>query len=486
MAKADDVLIEVRQGRISTALLSAGRLVDLIIEDENNPSLVGNIYLGRVEKVVDSLNAAFIDLGLDQSGFLAMAEVRPVGVQGNSKDTISGYLCEGDKIVVQVQRDPFEDKGPKLTTRLALSARTVIMTPDDRAIRISRRIEDKDSRKLLETILKESAGPNEGFIVRTAAVGAPENAIRADIAMLREAYLDLEARRDTGSPPLLLLSEPDGVTRALRDHIPTTVETVTIDDTQAYLRAKSYLEKQSCGLLERLHHHKRTSPLFANEDISEDIERALSAKVALPSGGTVVFSETPALVAIDVNAGGTARGGREQSALQTNLEGAREIAWQIRLRNLSGLLVVDFISMKKKDNGAKLLDALKQAVAGDPNQVFVGGFTRFGLVEMTRKRTRPSLASSLGAECQTCSGSGAVVSARTLAFQALDRFAVEVGANPSQKLEIVANEKVVAACEGSVKKALLALEERLGIRIVVNLDAELGEKSFEIVRCKMK
>ena len=482
MAQADEVLIEVRPGRVRTALRAAGRLIELIVEDENQPSLVGNIYLGRVEKVIDSLNAAFVDLGLQRSGFLALAEARPAGSQQNANDTISRYLCEGDKIVVQVLRDPFEDKGPKLTTRLALTARTVILTPGDPAIRISRRIEDKQTRDRLETLLKDSAGPEEGFIARTAALEAPDEDCAADIATLREAFLNIEMGRDTRKPPTLLLSESDGVIRTLCDLVPAAVEKVMVDDTQAYLRAKSFLEKHSPNLLEKLVHDKGAGPFFEEEELANDLDRALASEIFLPSGGSVIFSETPALIAIDVNAGGVSKGGREQSALKANLEAALEIALQIRLRNLSGLLIVDFISMKSKDNGAKLLDALKRGVADDPNQVFVGGFTRFGLVEMTRKRTRPSLAASLMDECHSCDASGIVLSAETIAYQALDRLAVESAADPSQKLELITTEKVVSAFDGPVKKALLALEEQLGRKLTIRTKSGLGGVGFEIFR----
>ncbi len=480
MAKEIDVLIEVRVGRIRTALLEGGRLTELIVDDENRPSLVGNIYLGRVEKVVEPLNAAFIDLGLERSGFLALAEVRPAGTKGNSKDSITNFICEGDKIVVQVQRDPFEDKGPKLTARITLTARTAILTPGDRAVRLSRRIEDGEIRDRLAAKFDDEARSEEGFIVRTAALGATDENISADIEILREAFLELEAGRDTGKPPELLLKEPDGVIHALRDLVPVDVGKIVIDETKAYLKAKAYLEKQAPGLLDRLVHYNDGRPLFEDEELAEDLERALAAKVPLPSGGDVIFSETPALVAIDVNAAGTAKGGREASAFQSNLEAAKEIARQIRLRNLSGLLVIDFISMKNRDNGAKLLKVLKQAVAPDHNQVFVGGFTRFGLVEMTRRRTHPSLAASLGAQSQVCSGVGTGLSAESTAYKALDRFAMEADCAPSQGIELRVGEKVAQALEGPVKGALKASEERLGRKINIVVETHKADDEYEI------
>ncbi len=480
MANTDEILIEVRPGRIRTALLAAGRLVELIVEDEKSQSLVGNIYLGRVEKVIGSLNAAFVDLGLERSGFLALAEARPPAAQASAKDTISKYLCEGDRVAVQVLRDPFEDKGPKLTTRLALTARTVILTPGDAAVRLSKRIEDKEVRSRLECQLKDEAGLEEGFIARSAAVSAPGEEIAIDIALLRDAALKIEQGRADASAPSLLLEDADGALRTLRDFLLPDVERVVIDDTTTYLAAKSYLQSRAPGLLERLIHHKGEKPLFADEDLGEDLENALAGQVLLPSGGTVIFSETPALVAIDVNVAGTSSGGREQSALKTNLEAAQEIARQIRLRNLSGLLVVDFVSMKNRDNGAKLLDALKREVSDDAVQVFIGGFTRFGLVEMTRKRTRPSLASSLGTACGTCVGNGITLSPETIAYQALDQLGVEAAANPSNTLELRVSERVAAALNGPVKEAQVAFEQRLGRTVTITIDAKRNDESFDV------
>ena len=476
----DEVLIEVRPGRTRTALLSAGRLVEMIVEDAGRASLVGNIYLGRVEKIIASLNAAFIDLGLPRSGFLAVAEARPVGTKGEAKETISSYLCEGDKVVVQILRDPFEDKGPKLTTRLAFSAGTVVLTPGDPAIRISKSIADPQSRAALQTLLKGLAGPQEGFVVRTAALAASEEALTGDIATLRETSARVQSDASRGQPPQLLHDEPDGIIRAVRDRLIAGTARVVIDDTASYLRAKAMLEKQAPEQRDRLVLHQGPVPLLAGEELADELERALAEEVSLPSGGTVIFSETPALIAIDVNVAGTATGGREQSSLKTNLEAADEIARQIRLRNLSGLLVIDFVSMKSKGNGAKLLDAVRTAVASDPQQVFVGGFTRFGLLEMTRKRGRPSLATMLGRPCPVCGGSGHGLSPETIAYSALDRLAQEAGHEPSQEFQLITGQAIADALSGSLGDARAALEERLGRKLTISVEAKMADGVFEI------
>ena len=482
MAKVNEVLIEVRPGRTRTALVTDGRMVEMIVEDENHPSLVGNIYLGRVEKIIDSLNACFVDMGLDRSGFLAIAEVRPVGSETKAGDTISKYLCEGDKVCVQVQRDPFEDKGPKLTTRLTLMSRSVILTPGETAIKISHRIDSIETRARLKSLLSDMAGQEEGFIVRTAAESASNEDITAHIASLREEYLAIETGLYTGATPALLHGVGDSVIRALRDWTPGDVNKIVIDDIQAYLIAKKFLKQQAPALLKRLSHHKGPQPLFGEEQLADDIEEALAARVDLSSGGSVIISETPALIAMDVNVAGTSKGERERSVLETNLEASAEIARQIRLRNLSGLLVVDFVSMKNRAGKDKVLAALKQHVGDDSEKVFVAGFTRFGLIEITRKRGRPSLKTSLGKDCHLCGGSGLSLTAKTHGFNALDRLRVEGLSFPSQRLELRASKAVAACFGGPLKTALGVLQAELGLKMTITVDVAMEDEYFDIIR----
>ena len=482
VTSVNEVLIEVRPGRLRSALTIDGRLVQMIVEDESEPSLVGNIYLGRVEKVIESLNACFVDLGLDRSGFLAMPEVRPVGEKVSSGDKISKYLCEGDKVCVQIQRDSFEGKGPKLTTRLTLLSRSVILTPGDNAIKISHRIDSVETRSRLKSLLNDIAGQSEGFIVRTAAETIPNEDIIAHVEKLREEYLGIKAGLYAGAMPSLLHGLADGVIRALRDWTPSDVNRIIIDDIQAYLKAKKFLEQQAPALLERLSHHKGPQPLFQVGNLVDDLEQALGAHVDLPSGGSIIISETAALVAVDVNVAGTSKGEYERSILETNLEACAEIARQIRLRNLSGLLVVDFVSMKNRKSMNKVLAALKLRIADDPEQVFVAGFTHFGLVEMTRKRSRPSLRTSLGQNCLKCEGSGLSLTVRTHGFNALDRLRVEGLSRPSQCLELRTSKAVAACFDGQLKNALSELRVELGIKITIRADTGLEDEFFDIIR----
>ena len=476
-----EVLIEVRNGRLRSALIIDDRLVEMNVEDEEHPCLLGNIYLGRVKEVRESLNACFVDLGLHRLGFLALAEILPLGVGATSGAGVSKYLCEGDKICVQILRDAFEDKGPKLTTHLRLVSRSVILTPGDNAIKISHRINNSEIRSKLKKLLFELSSGNDGFIARTSAEIATEEEITANVIHLRAEYQRIKDKLSKSTTPTLLNGLVDGVMRTLRDMTPGDVSKIIIDDIEAYLKAKKYLAQKSPALLRRLFHHKGPQPLFFRDELADDIDEALAPRVNLPSGGSVIFTETPALTAIDVNVAGTSKGNHERSVLETNLTACVEIARQIRLRNLSGLLVIDFVSMKKRTSKKKVLVVLKQLVEDDPEQVFVAGFTRLGLVEMTRKRGKRSLRSSLGQNCHVCEGSGLSLTLRTHGFNVLDRLRVEGSTCQYQGLELRTS-KALAACFGQQLKAPLNdLQAEQGTKIKISIDTTMEDELFDII-----
>ena len=318
--------------------------------------------------------------------------------------------------------------------------------------------------------------------MRSAAGGTANEDLIALVESLREEYLAIKAGLYAGTTPTLLHGLADGVIRALRDWTPSDVSKIIIDDIQAYLKAKKFLDQQAPALLKRLSHHKGSLPLFKVGNLADDLDQALEARVTLPSGGSIIISETAALVAVDGNVSGTSKGEYERSILETNLEACAEIARQIRLRNLSGLLVIDFVSMKNRKGMNKILASLKQRVGDDPEQVFVAGFTRFGLVEMTRKRSRPSMRTSLGQNCLKCEGSGLSLTVRTHGFNALDRLRVEGLSCPPQSLELRASKALAACFGGQLKIALSELQVELGIKVTISADAALEDEFFDVIR----
>ena len=467
-----EILIDAQPGETRIALIEDGRLAEVEVARRHAHSAVGDIYLGRADAVLPALDAAFMDIGLERPGFLALPEARPHGAEGGN-DGIGDYVGEGDKVLVQVQRDPFQDKGAKLTTHITLPGAVLVMTPGRPGIGVSRRIAGEAEHGRVRARLEDLAG--DGFIARTAAAEASMEAIGRDLAALRDTWAEIVTKRASAKAPARLHGELDPVLRWLRDAgVP---ERIVIDDQGALARARAYVERLRPELANRLYRHSGSGPLFEAHGIEEQIDAALDPTVALPGGGAIIIEETRALTAIDVDTGaGGSRGGRKGAALSTNVEATLEIARQVRLRNLAGLLVVDFVSMRRRPHQSRVLDALRQALAPDPCSPQVSGFTRLGLVEMTRRRGRPSLA-------QVLCGRDSVVplkSALTVAFDVLRAVGREARAMPGAALGVTAAPDVIEALEGAAGDALAALELRLGRPLGLTPDPACQREGFHV------
>jgi len=398
----DHILISTSPGETRTALLADGRLVEVFMSRAGAESLVGNIYLGRVLSVNKGLDAAFVDTGTGRDGFLALPEVRPPGGTDSGpdsgtegvKDGIGDYLNEGASVLVQVLRDAAEDKGPKLTTRMTLPGVHLIYRPRQAGVGVSRRISDDAERdrllglvtKLAPEGLKEDLKEDGGFIVRTAAAGAEDGVIEAEAGRLTARWRGVEEQAETAGAPRLLIGEATPALRALRDAGGAGIKKILADDAETLAGLRGFCEAEMPAVAPLCALHQGPEALFDAYGVEEQIDAALSPRVALPGGGSLIISQTPALCAIDVNTGAADEGSRERTAGRVNREAAREIARQIRLRNLSGLIVADFVPVRGAGPKQAVLDALRQAAADDTLPVYVGGYTRLGLVEMTRPR----------------------------------------------------------------------------------------------------
>jgi len=472
---AEQILINVAPGETRIAILEGERLASLIISRDGSESLVGNIYLGRVETVLDGLQAAFVDIGEARSGFLSVADLWPAGE--DRRDDIGDYVSEGDAILVQVLRDPEEDKGAKLTGRVVLTGRDLLYSPSQAGINLSRRISDPDERQRLmevmdEVVPEDTAG---GFILRTAAQEAEAEDLEAEVSRLRARWETVEAARASGQAPACLDRELAPVFMALRDFAGTDLKSVIVDDPETLAALKAYAEAEMPDVTGLLHAHVDRHPLFEALDVEERIDAAIDPYVALPSGGSLIISETPALTAIDVNTGSTEGSGREQSAVKANEEAAREITRQIRLRNLSGLIVVDFVSMRRRDSQDSVNRVLRHALNHDPLRPHVVGFTKLGLLEMTRRRRGASLAEILTG--------GTVVPRKTpwtVALEALRAVSREAAARPAPKFEIHVPNDVAEAFEGQAAAALKTLEERLGAAVEVVGEPEFAPETIDV------
>ena len=482
----DEILIEAGPGETRIALMEGGRLRELVVARPGDGSVVGNVYLGRVERVLPGIGAAFVDVGLERAGFLGLAEARPAGHAAGktgapAADRIGDYLSEGDAVLVQVQRDAVADKGVKLTTHIGLTGRALVLLPGVGDILLSRRIMGEAERARLEALLGDLAETGEGLILRTAGMDAPAAALGRELETLRGLWRAIQERRRDSRPPACLLAEPMAPFRVLRDEAGPEVHRIVVEGARMLAELTAFCREQAPGLEAKLRGHAEEAPLFEAFGVEEQIEAALAERAALPSGGSLIIEPTAALTAIDVNTGGRSEsGGPEETALATNLEAAEEIARQLRLRNLSGMLVVDFVPMRRRPHQAEVLARLRSAVADDRVATHVFGFSPLGVVEMTRPRHGQTLAERLTVPCRACAASGRIKTPAAVAAAILRRVLGEARLAPGAVLEVAAAPAVVEMLGTGLSRALAETEEKLGAPLSLNADAALAADAFKV------
>ena len=476
----ETVLIEVAPGQRRIALIKGARLCELVVDRPDRESVTGNVYLGRIERILPSIQAAFVDIGMERSGFLGLAEARPANDgERSGAEGITDYVSEGDAVLVQALNDPFSDKGAKVTTRITLPGLHLVYTPGQAGIRTSRRLAAEGKDGPIEAMVRQRARDDEGFILRSAAGNATDESLTADIEYLRAAWETIAEARRTARPSACLHRDLDPVQRLLRDE--AGLGRIVVDDTQALTELRAVCARFLPDLVDRLERHSGDAALFDAYEIEGQIDEALSPTVTLPSGGSIVIENTAALTAIDVNTGGRpVTGGPERAALDANLAAVAEIARHIRLRNLSGLVVVDFVSMRRRENRHAVIEALSEAVSSDRCPVHVGGFTRFGLVEMTRERRRASLSEALLVPCACCAGWGRIKSPETVAYDALRHIQCKASVLPAAPLTVTAPSRVIAALERVAQEALAEAEERTGWAVDLVSNDSLAADHFQV------
>ncbi len=487
----DEILVNSSPGETRIALVAEGRLVELQLERASGGSLVGNIYLGRVAKLAPSIDAAFVELGLERAGFLAAgaasgalsAEGGPLRAAEPSRDAaISRLLAEGDALLVQIAKDAIGDKGPTLSARIALPGHFVVLRPGASGIAVSRRIERAEERKRLEAALAPLLAPGEAVTVRTAAQGAPEQVLAAELDALRARWRELLERARGARAPASILAEEEALARVLRDHAGPSLRRMFCDSRPVLRQAQAWLARHGLGETVACELVRGPTAVFARHEIEDQIAEALEPTVALPSGGRIAIGRLEALTAIDVDSARHAEAGRlAANSLAVNLEAAAEIARQARLRNLAGLILIDFIHMESAAHRARLSDALALAFAEDPVPTQRGGWTALGLYEMTRKRMRKPLAELLSRSCAVCHGAGLVKSAETVALELLRAAERASDAASGRAVTVWTNEAVIAVLEGPLKPARAELETRLGRPLALRAKPGYGPEQFELM-----
>jgi len=475
---SEEILVNVTPQETRVAIIGAGVLQELLIEREASRGLVGNIYVGRVARVLPGMQSAFVEIGLERAAFLHVADIR------NNDKPIEKVLAEGQPLLVQVVKDPLGTKGARLSTQISLAGRLLVYLPDDPHIGISQKIEDESGRAALRGRLKELLPADEkgGFIVRTLAETASEEELRADIEYLRGLWAAVRSRSQGAKAPLALYQDLSVAQRVLRDLAGAPTLRVVVDSRENYQKLRAFAERYIPQLAGKIEHYAGERPLFDLYSIEEEIEKALSRRVDLKSGGYLIIDQTEALTTIDVNTGGFV-GGRtfDDTVFKTNLEAAQAIARQLRLRNLGGIIILDFIDMQSDEHRAAVLEELKRALARDRTRVSVHGFSALGLVEMTRKRTRESLAHILCEPCPTCEGRGEVKTVDTVCYEILREILREARAFQAKEFRVLASQGVIDRFQEEESGALAMLSQFIERPISVQVESSYTQEQYDIV-----
>ena len=497
----DELIVNVMPGEIRAAVVSNGKPVELFIERRRRASLVGNVYLGRVSRVIPGMDAAFVDIGIGRAGhsgraaFIGADAAREFdprndqdmsGADNNLErrngGRIADHLTEGQIITVQVVKDAIGGKGAQVTRRIALPGRYLVLTPARNRVSVSRQILDSTEQDRLSGLMKGIAGPDEGFILRTAAEGAAEDELRRDADFLRIVWVDIEASRDQIDAPALLHGELDPLPRIFRDHLTETVTAIRIDDAESYAEARNFFTRFMPRMADRIERHDGPEPVFALYDIDDEIDRAGQPHIGLKSGGGLVIEGTEALTAIDVNSGSfTGASSIIDTALHTNLEATTEIARQIRLRNIGGMIVIDFIHMDEDVHWAQVLDRLERGLASDRTHSRVIGLTGAGLVELTRRRRRGSLVQALTDPCIACAGTGRVSSSETVAYDIMRALRREARNGAPGTLNVTASVDVIDMLEDDASSGYDALVSTLGRLVNLRRAPDYAREHFDII-----
>lgn len=480
---AQEIRINVSVGEVRVAVVAEGRLEALsctrLIGAEEAAGHVGDIVLGRVVRVVPAVQAAFVEIGRERAGFLGAREARCLLPDKEGEPSISQLMREGDKVLVQVVKDPIGDKGARLSANITIPGRLCVFTPLQPGVGISRRIEDEAERLRLFEIGERlfASEFKGGCILRTAAVGASEEDLREDLLRLEEEWGEISAARKSAGVPSTLRRDLGPIERALRDIVHESTASVLIDDAAAAATARAYCREAMPEVEPRIAVYTENLPLLA--DLEADIEALILPRVPLKCGGWLTVEGTEALTAIDVNSGSfTHSSAVEDTGLAVNLEAAAEIGRQLRLRGIGGLIVIDFIHMKDEGHYARVLDALAQSLSRDGVPVNIGKVTEFGLVEVTRKRVREPLVSLWSGDCTSCHGLAILRRPDAVAMDILRRVEETARAAPGKAIMVTAAPEVT--CWLDSENALEALAKRGIGRVEIAADTGYPRERFDV------
>jgi len=479
-----EILINVTPQETRVAVVLQGAVQEVQVERASARGLVGNIYMGRVVRVLPGMQSAFVDIGGGRAAFLHVADIWGHRQNGEEAKPIEKLLAEGQNLLVQVVKDPIGTKGARLSTQISIAGRLLVYLPQESRIGISQRIEDEEERLQLREKLQQLLPPDitGGFIVRTMAEAASDRELLADVDYQRKLWKDIQDKARGAAPAALLYQDLNLSLRVVRDFANDETARILIDSRETFQKVQSFALEFTPNVAERLAHYSGERPLFDLYGVEDEIEKALARRVDLKSGGYLIIDQTEALTTIDVNTGGFV-GGRnfDDTIFKTNLEAAQVIARQLRLRNLGGIIIIDFIDMDNEEHKNAVLNELRKALARDRTRMTVNGFTQLGLVEMTRKRTRESLAHVLCEPCPVCQGRGELKTAQTVCYQALRELLREARQFDAREFRILASQQVIDLFLDEESQSLAMLSDFIGKPVSLQVESQYNQEQFDIV-----
>ncbi len=484
----EEILVNVTPREVRAALLENGVLQEVLIERASRRGLISNIYNGRVSRVLPGMQAAFIDIGIERTAFLHASDIAPnrqdEPVSGDIEVNIRDLIDEGAELLVQVLKDPLGTKGARLTTHITIPSRYLVMMPRSEGVGVSARIEDDEERERLRQCVESIADPDSlpGYIVRTAAEGATAEALRADVLFLTKLWEAVDESATTAGPAELVYEDLPLAVRVLRDLLGAETERVRVDSDQVFAGMTEFADRFMPQMSPMIEHYSGERPIFELHGVEDEIQRALQRKVPLKSGGYLIFDQTEAMTTIDVNTGAyVGHRNLEETIFRTNLEAAVAIARQLRLRNLGGIIIIDFIDMTEAEHRRQVSQALSSRLAGDHAKTQIMAVSPLGLVEMTRKRNRESLEHVLCEACPSCEGRGFVKTSESVCYEIFREILRQHGQFEFKEVLVLARPDVIERLLDEESASIAELEELTGSPVRLQSEGLYAPDQFDVV-----
>lgn len=502
------IIINAADHETRVALIEEGTISELFIERKDSSDSAGNIYKGRIQRVLPGMQAAFVNIGLSQAAFLYVDDIVNNGFQEIEKlfseeddedediaiqnkkltqnagrsENIEDLITEGQEILVQVAKSPIGTKGARVTCHISLPGRFLVLMPMSDHIGISRKINDEQERDRLKEIISSLRDDNLGYIIRTVAEGCQKEKLAYEMGFLKNIWENIQKKYETAPGIALIHQELNISLRAVRDLLIQEAERLVIDSARGHREILSFLDTFMPNLKDSVELYEGSEPIFDAYNLEGDISRALKRKVWLKSGGYIVIEHTEALVAIDINTGRyVGKHNLEETILKTNMEAVKEIAYQIRLRNIGGIIIIDFIDMAKKSNQEKVFNALNEAFKKDRSKTNILPFSDMGLIQMTRKRIRKALSRILCEPCFYCEGEGYIISKKTICYNIFREILRAIQDIDGNRLTIKVNPEIAELLYGSESQIISSLERIIGKQVVIYPDKEFHMEEFDIL-----